>query len=66
MAKYRLWQSQADSKWYWDLYSDTNNKIVCWAEGYSTRQAAIDSIDWVRHNALEAPIVPRVINRLYF
>lgn len=53
MAKYNLWKG-LDGKYYWHLYSDDNGKIVCWAEGYSSKQAAEDSIAWVRANAPKA------------
>ena len=56
MAKYKLWKSSNDNLYYWHLYSDRNNEIVCWAEGYSTRQAALNSIEWVRNNAPNAPL----------
>lgn len=55
MAKYVLWQSSKDSLWYWHLFSDKNSKIVCWAEGYSSKQAAKDSIEWAKVNAPKAP-----------
>lgn len=59
MAKFRLWKSSSDSRWYWNLYSDRNRKIVCWAEGYSSEKEARDSIEWVRNNAPTAPVEPR-------
>lgn len=55
MAKYVLWQGPRDNLWYWHLYSDKNNKIVCWAEGYSSKQAAENSIEWTKTNAPKAP-----------
>lgn len=57
MAKFNLWKSSKDSKYYWHLYSDRNYKVVCWAEGYNTKQAAEDSINWVKINAESADIV---------
>ncbi len=56
MAKYNLWKSQKDGNYYWHLSSDRNGKIVCWAEGYSSRVAALDSIQWVKDNATSTRI----------
>jgi uncharacterized protein YegP (UPF0339 family) len=55
-AKFVLWQSTKDKLWYWHLKSTGNNKVVCWAEGYSTKQDALDSINWVYNNAGSATL----------
>ena len=54
MAKFVLWKSNSNGNWYWHLKSAGNNQVVCWAEGYSTKQAALDSIAWVRKYAAGA------------
>jgi len=54
MATFVLWKSTSNSNWYWHLKSDGNNQVVCWAEGYTTKQAAQESIAWVRKYALGA------------
>lgn len=56
MAKFVLWKSTNDNKWYWHLKSTENGKIVCWAEGYTTKQGALDSINWVYNNARNATL----------
>lgn len=45
-----------DNLWYWHLLA-ANNEIVCWSEGYSTKQAAINSVIWVKTYGPNAPIV---------
>lgn len=42
-------------QYYWHLVA-TNYQIVCWSEGYLTKQAAIDSANWVKRWASSAPI----------
>ena len=39
----------------WRLVA-ANGEPVCWSEGYSTRQGAIDSVYWVKSWASSAPI----------
>lgn len=55
-AKFVLWQSSKDDKWYWHLKSTGNGEIVCWAEGYTTKQSAKDAINWVYNNAGDATL----------
>jgi uncharacterized protein YegP (UPF0339 family) len=45
-----------DQKYHWRLWS-VNNRIVCWSEGYDTRQGAENSIAWVRLNSPKAPLL---------
>lgn len=33
-----------------------NSEPVCWSESYTTKEAAINSINWVKSFALMAPI----------
>ncbi len=56
MATFVLWQSSKDNQWYWHLKSDGNNQVVCWAEGYTSKQGALDSINWVYKNAGSATL----------
>lgn len=42
-------------EWYWVLYA-ANGEPVCWSEGYSSRQGAANSANWVKLNAALAPI----------
>lgn len=51
MATFVLRQSPADRLFYWYLKSDNNGEKVCWAEGYSSKQNAQDSIAFVRKYA---------------
>lgn len=54
MVRYEIYINQA-RQFQWRLVA-ANNQIVCWGEGYSSRQAAIDSINWVKSWAASAPI----------
>jgi uncharacterized protein YegP (UPF0339 family) len=45
-----------DKKYHWRLWA-ANNRIVCWSEGYDTRQGALDSINWVKRNGPGAPLM---------
>jgi len=56
LAKFTIWKSTSDQKWYWNLKSDNNGKIICWAEAYESRQGASDSVEWVRKYAAGAKI----------
>ncbi len=44
-----------DKKYHWRLRAK-NGEIVCWSEGYETRQGALNSIGWVKRNAPTATI----------
>ncbi|EKE27720.1 MAG: hypothetical protein ACD_3C00164G0002 [uncultured bacterium (gcode 4)] len=54
MAKFELLKN---SKWetYWHLKANNWEKI-CWSEWYSSKQNALDSINFVKVNAKESPI----------
>lgn len=57
MAKFKLWKSINDGDYYWHLWSDNNNKVICRSsEGYSSKQGAEDSIEWVKKYAAGAKI----------
>jgi uncharacterized protein YegP (UPF0339 family) len=53
--RYEIYIGQ-DRFYHWRLVA-ANNQIVCWSEGYSSRQAAIDSINWVKTNGPTAPLL---------
>jgi len=52
MAKFQLWQAD-NEEWRWRLKA-LNGEIVCWAEGYTRKESAVDSIAWVRKYARDA------------
>lgn len=54
MATFELWQSRRNGQWYWHLKSDANGQVICWAEGYTTKANALNSIAWVKANAKSA------------
>lgn len=54
MVRFELYRNQA-GEYQWRLVA-ANNFIVCWGEGYSSRQAALDSITWVKNWAYSAPV----------
>jgi uncharacterized protein YegP (UPF0339 family) len=56
MATFVLWKSTNDYQWHWHLKSDENNKVICWAEAYTTKQGALNSIEWVRKYAAGADL----------
>jgi uncharacterized protein YegP (UPF0339 family) len=45
----------SDRLYHWRLVA-ANNEIVGWGEGYSSQQAAIDAVDWVRRVNILTPI----------
>lgn len=55
MIRFQIYYGQ-DNAWHWRLKA-VNGEILCWGEGYTTRQGAINSADWVKRNAPTAPIV---------
>lgn len=55
MAKFILWQSSRDNLWYWHLKA-ANGEVVCWAEGYASKQGALGSIQWTRDYAKGADL----------
>ncbi|QQG41272.1 MAG: DUF1508 domain-containing protein [Candidatus Woesebacteria bacterium] len=54
MVRYEIHLNRAGEYW-WQLVA-ANNQIVCWSEGYVTKQAAIDSINWVKRWGSSVPI----------
>ena len=54
MVRYEIYINRAE-QYQWRLVA-ANNQIVCWGEGYSSRQAALDSINWVKSWASSASI----------
>ena len=54
MGKYELFQDGKE-EWRWHLKA-RNGEIVCWAEGYSSKQKALESIEWNKENAAAAEI----------
>lgn len=55
MVRFEIYINQA-RQYQWRLVA-ANNQYVCWGEGYSSKQAAIDSINWVKHWAALAPLI---------
>ena len=43
-------------EWRWRL-KGTNGEIVCWSEGYLSKEAVLRSIKWVKQNAPDAEVV---------
>ncbi len=54
MIRFEIYINQA-KQYQWRLVA-ANNQYVCWGEGYSSRQAAIDSINWAKSWSATAPI----------
>jgi len=54
MAKFEIYKD-ADGLYRWRLKA-ANGEKVCWGEAYSSKQAAIDSINWVKKNAPDATV----------
>lgn len=56
MARFVL-KHYPNGRHYWHMVAN-NGKIVCWSgEDYSSRQAAIDTVEFVRSNAENSPVV---------
>lgn len=54
MVRFELYKDQAG--WFrWRLVA-ANAESVCWGESYTTKQGAIDSINWVKNWVPSAPI----------
>jgi uncharacterized protein YegP (UPF0339 family) len=56
MIKFEIYQSPIDRLWRWRLWA-ANNRIVCWSEGYSSKQEAQRSVNWVKAYANAAPVI---------
>lgn len=54
MAKFEVYEDQAGE--YRFRLVASNGQIVCWSEGYTQKQSAINAAAWVRTNAPGAPI----------
>jgi uncharacterized protein YegP (UPF0339 family) len=54
MIKYEIYYAQ-DKNWHWRLRA-ANGEIVCWSEGYVSKENARNSINWVKAYAASAPI----------
>lgn len=55
MGEYQLFQ-ELGGEFRWHL-RDMNGEIICWAEGFMTKQMALDAIECNRLNAADAPLV---------
>lgn len=53
MVKFEIYIG-LDKLHHWRL-KGANGEKVCWSEGYSSHQAAMDSIAWVKYWAPSAP-----------
>lgn len=54
MVRFEVYLDQV-GEYRWRLVA-ANNEIVAWSEGYSTKQGAINSANWVKNWASSAPI----------
>lgn len=54
MVRFEIYRDQA-GEYKWRLVA-ANNGIICWSEGYTTKQGAINSVNWVIGWANSAPI----------
>ncbi|MDD2823146.1 MAG: DUF1508 domain-containing protein [Candidatus Daviesbacteria bacterium] len=54
MVRFEILRNRTGEFW-WRLVA-SNNQIVCWSEGYTTKQGAVDAINWVKSWASSAPI----------
>ncbi|MEK7571633.1 MAG: DUF1508 domain-containing protein [Patescibacteria group bacterium] len=54
MVRFNIFKDTA-GEYRWQLVA-ANNEIVGWSEGYTTKQGAINSAQWVKTNAYSAPI----------
>lgn len=49
MVTYEVYLGQ-DNLYHWRLKA-ANGEIVCWSEGYSSKQGALNSVAWTKNNA---------------
>jgi uncharacterized protein YegP (UPF0339 family) len=54
MIRYEIYVDQA-GEFRWRLVA-ANNETVCWSEGYSSKQGAVDSVYWIKRWASTAII----------
>ncbi len=55
MIRFEIYLSPNDQLYHWRLVA-ANGEIVCWGEGYSSRQNALDAVNWVKRNGPMAPV----------
>lgn len=49
MVKFEIYLGQ-DRLYHWRLKA-ANGEIVCWSEGYNSKQGARNSVEWVKRYA---------------
>ena len=54
MVTFEVFQGK-NGDYYWRLKA-ANGEIVCGSEGYSSKSAAMDSIQWIKDNAPGAEV----------
>ncbi|OGK62602.1 hypothetical protein A2334_03490 [Candidatus Roizmanbacteria bacterium RIFOXYB2_FULL_38_10] len=54
MVRFQIYVDRA-GEYRWRLIA-SNNREVAWSEGYTTKQAAVDSANWVKQYAPSASI----------
>lgn len=54
MVRFEVYRDSV-REYRWRLVA-ANNQIVCWSEGYLTKQGAVDSVNWVKSWTLSAPV----------
>jgi uncharacterized protein YegP (UPF0339 family) len=54
MVRFQIYQDRA-GEYRWQLVA-ANNEIVAWSEGYSSKESAINSANWVKLRTPSAPI----------
>lgn len=54
MVRFQIYKDTAGG-YRWRFVA-ANNEIVGWSEAYTSKQGAINSANWVKSNALLAPI----------
>ena len=55
MERFEIYMGE-DAQYHWRLKA-TNNEIVCWSEGYASKQKAQQSVEWVKKNSFDAPVI---------
>lgn len=45
---FQVWQSQADGQWYWRLRANNYEPVAIGGEGFSSKQACLESIEIVK------------------
>ncbi len=54
MPKFEIYIGQ-DGWYHWRLKA-SNGQIVCWSEGYTSKEAAKNSVAWVVRNSSRAQV----------